>query len=142
MSKLTRMPQWSALQNHYREVSKLHLRELFAHDRGRFDRFCLRFNDILIDYSKNRITQETMRLLLELAEAVDLKAWIGRMFSGEKINVTENRAVLHVALRNRSNHAIMVDGRDVMPEVNRVLQQMKEFCVRVSAGLRSPCVHC
>ena len=81
------------------------------------------------------MTDETRKLLVDLANSVDLKSWIGRMFSGEKINVTENRAVLHVALRNRSNRPILVDGKDVMPEVNRVLAQMKQFCYNVRSGL-------
>jgi glucose-6-phosphate isomerase len=110
------------------------MRDLFSEDSQRFERFSLRFDDILLDYSKNRITEETMRLLLDLAEQAKLQNWIERMFSGEKINITEDRAVLHVALRNRSNRPIAVDGRDVMPEVNAVLQHMREFTEAVRGG--------
>ena len=110
------------------------MRDLFAADPKRFDKFSLRFGDILLDYSKNRITAETVPLLLDLAREVGLKDWIEKMFRGEKINSTENRAVLHVALRNRTNSPILVDGKDVMPEVNRVLNQMREFCDKLRSG--------
>src|SRR6266446_5124504 len=90
--------------------------------RCRVNKFSLRFQDLLLDYSKNRITEKTMQLLRDLARQADLQGWTERMFSGEKINITENRAVLHIALRNRSNRPILVDGADVMPEVNAVMQ--------------------
>jgi glucose-6-phosphate isomerase len=134
MSRLTESGIWKALQEHYREVEPLHMRDLFAKDPSRFDKFHLQFNDILVDYSKNRITEETMRLLYALAREVQLDRWIERMFSGEKINVTENRAVLHVALRNRANRPIYVDGKDVMPEVNASLAHMREFTEAVRSG--------
>jgi len=107
---------------------------LFAEDPKRFDRFSAKACDILLDYSKNRVTEETMRLLFDLARQADVKDWTEKMFTGQKINVTENRAVLHVALRNRSNRPILVDGQDAMPEVNRVLQQMSAFCDKVRSG--------
>jgi glucose-6-phosphate isomerase len=126
---------WKALQNHYAKVAPLHLRQLFADNPNRFDKFSVKACDILLDYSKNRVTDETMRLLFDLARRADVKGWTEKMFTGEKINVTENRAVLHVALRNRSNRPILMDGQDVMPEVNRVLQQMSAFCDKVRSGV-------
>jgi len=126
---------WKALQNHYAKVAPLHLRQLFADNPNRFDKFSVKACDILLDYSKNRVTEETMRLLFDLARQADVKGWTEKMFTGEKINVTENRAVLHVALRNRSNRQILMDGQDVMPEVNRVLQQMSAFCDKVRSGV-------
>ena len=110
------------------------MRDLFAQDPKRFDAFSLRFEDLLLDYSKNRITSETMDLLRNLAKAADLSGWTRKMFSGEKINTTEDRAVLHIALRNRSNTPILVDGKDVMPEVNAVLRHMREFTEAVRGG--------
>ena len=110
------------------------MRELFAGDPRRFERFSLRLGDILFDYSKNRITDKTMALLLDLARRANLAGRIEAMFSGEKINSTENRAVLHVALRNQSNRPILVDGQDVMPEVNRVLAKIRTFSDTVRSG--------
>ena len=107
MSTLTESPAWKALKAHYSEVSELHMRDLFAQDPDRFDRFHLRFEDILLDFSKNRITDTTLSLLFNLARQCHVKGWAERMFSGEKINVTEDRAVLHTALRNRSNRPIL-----------------------------------
>ena len=132
--KLTSRPQWQALLQHRQEMEGVHMRDLFAQDASRFDRFALRFDDILFDYSKNRITERTMALLTDLARAVDLQAQIDAMFRGDKINTTENRAVLHVALRNRSNRPILVDGQDVMPDVNRVLAKMRRFSQAVRTG--------
>ncbi|HEV2764513.1 MAG TPA: hypothetical protein VGV38_16150, partial [Pyrinomonadaceae bacterium] len=134
MTLPTQLPAWRALAAHHEKTAPLHMRDLFAEDPGRFERFSLRLGDILLDYSKNRITEETVALLLELAEQSQLRTWIDRMFGGEKINVTENRAVLHVALRNRSNRPAIVDGRDVMPEVNAVLAHMREFTEGVRGG--------
>ncbi len=128
------MPIWRKLKEHQRDTAAVHMRDLFAQDPARFERFSLRMGDILFDYSKNRITEETMALLMELAREANLKAWIEAMFSGEKINTTEERAVLHVALRNRSNRPIRVDGRDVMPDVNRVLDRMRRFSAAVRSG--------
>ena len=127
----TKTKSWQNLLRHYEETKDLHMRDLFAEDPRRFDKFSIRFNDLLVDYSKNRITEETLKGLLALAEECDLKRAIGNMFSGAKINETENRAVLHIALRNRDNSPIEVDGRDVMPDVNAVLDQMKEFSTRL-----------
>jgi glucose-6-phosphate isomerase len=110
------------------------MRDLFREDPQRFERFSLRFEDMLLDYSKNRITAETMDLLRRLATAADLAGWTRRMFAGEKINVTEDRAVLHIALRNRSNRPILVDGKDVMPSVNGVLKHMRKFTEDVRRG--------
>jgi glucose-6-phosphate isomerase len=134
MTKLKELPAWQALALHREEIGERHMRDLFAEDPQRFDRFSLRFGDILFDYSKNRVTGETMRLLLDLAREVKLGEWIEAMFTGQKINTTENRAVLHVALRNRSNEPITVDGQDVMPEVNRVLAKMRTFSEKVRSG--------
>jgi glucose-6-phosphate isomerase len=125
---------WRRLKAHFDQVKNLHLRELFAADPGRFAKLSLRFGDILVDYSKNRITEDTLRLLVDLAEEAGLKDAIDKMFSGDKINETEGRAVLHVALRNRANTSILVDGRDVMLEVNRVLEKIRHFSAQVISG--------
>jgi len=134
MPLVTTFPAWKALQEHYEEVAHLHMRDLFSRDPKRFEKFSLRFDDILFDYSKNRITEKTIALLVDLARQGDLAEMIEAMFSGEKINNTEGRAVLHVALRNRSNRPILVDGEDVMPEVNRVLEKMRLFSDSVRSG--------
>ncbi|MGE5410051.1 MAG: glucose-6-phosphate isomerase, partial [Clostridiales bacterium] len=134
MSKLTQSDIWKKLKEHQLAVSGKNMRTMFEEDSDRFNKFSLKFNDILLDYSKNRITEETIELLLQLTKESDLKVWIEKMFSGEKINVTENRAVLHTALRNRSNRAIVVDGKDVMPEVNAVLKHMRQFSEDVRNG--------
>ena len=125
---------WQALQEHAREIETAHLRDLFAQDPHRFTKFSRRHGELLVDFSKNRITDRTLELLLNLAEAADARGWIRRMFSGERINNTEHRAVLHVALRNRSNTPILVDGEDVMPAVNGVLARMADFTARVRDG--------
>jgi len=134
MSELLQSQAWKALQDHYQGMSAVHMRDLFAQDANRFEHFSQHFNDMLVDFSKNIVTDETMSLLMRLAEERDVPGWIERMFSGEKINNTENRAVLHTALRNRSNTPVMVDGEDVMPDVNRVLAQMREFTESVRCG--------
>ena len=134
MSTLNQTPAWKALDQHYKVVKDLHMRDLFGEEPHRFENFSIQFNDILFDYSKNRITEETRRLLLALARQVKLKDEIEAMFQGEKINRTEDRAVLHIALRNRSNSPIYVDGRDVMPDVNRVLDKMRRFSEAVRSG--------
>ena len=110
------------------------MRDLFAQDPDRFKKFSLEFEGLFFDFSKNRITGETMKLLRALAVERDVPGWAKKMFTGEKINITENRAVLHIALRNRSNRPILVDGKDVMPEVNAVLAHMKEFSDAVRSG--------
>ncbi len=127
MSGLIRSSAWQALEKHYQEIKDFHMRDLFNNDPARFNRFSLRIGEILFDYSKNRITDETITLLINLANQAGLGSKIEEMFRGEKINTTENRAVLHVALRNRTGHPILVDGKDVMPEVNRVLEKMRSF---------------
>ena len=134
MLKLVEFPAWQTLVEHQREIAHLHMRDLFAADPARFERFSLHFDDILFDYSKNRITARTMALLMDLARQSDLGQRIEAMFNGDKINSTEGRAVLHTALRNRSNTAVYVDGQDVMPEVNRVLDKMREFSSAVRSG--------
>ncbi len=134
MSALTSSAAWRALERHAEAMAGVHLRELFAADPGRFETFSLQLDDLLLDYSKNRITAETMRLLQDLARAADLEGWRERMFRGERINITENRPVLHIALRNRSNRPIRVDGEDVMPAVNGVLARMRAFSERVRSG--------
>ncbi|GAB3506731.1 glucose-6-phosphate isomerase [Spirosoma knui] len=132
--RFTDLPAYAQLQAHYDALKDRHLRDLFAEDPDRFTKFSRRFDEILLDFSKNRITEETFGLLLQLAEQAGLTDAIGKMFSGDKINQTEDRAVLHVALRNRSNTPILVDGEDVMPEVNAVLDRMKSFSERVRSG--------
>jgi glucose-6-phosphate isomerase len=134
MSDLIRSPAWKALAKHYQDIAGLHLRGLFAQDPQRFERFSVRLDDILFDYSKNRITAETLPLLLDLARQQGLTEKIEAMFTGQKINVTEKRAVLHIALRNRSNRPILVDGVDVMPEVNLVLDKLRAFSDTVRSG--------
>lgn len=131
---LEQTPAWQALGQHYAQVKDLHMRALFAQDPGRFERFSVQFKDILFDYSKNRVTDETMRLLLNLAEEAGLPTWIEAMFSGEKINNTEGRAVLHTALRNQSDTPVFVDGTDVMPEIRRVLSRIRRFSENVRSG--------
>ncbi|MFO7592600.1 MAG: glucose-6-phosphate isomerase [Pseudomonadota bacterium] len=134
-TRLGKTRAWQALNRHYEKVADVHMRELFAADPQRFENFSVQFNDILLDYSKNRVTEETMRLLFDLAREANLTGWARRMFGGEHINFTEDRAVLHMALRNRSNTPIYVDGEDVMPEVNRVLERMRRFCIKVHTGI-------
>ena len=134
MSALTQSDPYKSLLSHYQTVSSLHMGDLFAKDPKRFEKFSLRFGDILLDFSKNRITDETLRLLLELARWAKIEQWRDRMFRGDKINITENRAVLHIALRNRSNRPILVDGQDVMPGVNAVLAHMREFSEAIRSG--------
>ncbi len=131
---LTQTRAWQALQRHWREVSELHMRDLFAADPRRFDRFSLQLEDLLFDFSKNRIIDETLRLLCDLAREIGLEQKAASMFAGEKINVTEGRAALHVALRNSSGRPITVDGRDVMPDVEAVLAKMRSFSEQVRSG--------
>lgn len=125
---------WQDLKLEKDRLEPIHMRQQFQQDSNRFDKFSLRLNDILFDYSKNRIDENTLALLLKLAKEANLASMIKAMFSGKKINLTENRAVLHVALRNRSNREILVDGKDVMPEVNTVLAKMRDFSQRVRSG--------
>jgi glucose-6-phosphate isomerase len=134
MPNPTTLPVWQKLCAHYQEILPQHMRDLFAQNPKRFEEFSLESIGLLFDYSKHRITHETMGLLFELAREANIESWRDRMLSGEKINFTEKRAVLHTALRNRSNKPVLVDGKDVMPEVNRVLQQMRSFSERVRNG--------
>ena len=134
VSALTTSPAWQELQKHYESHKDAPMRDLFAQDAQRFGAFSLEAEGVLVDFSKNRVTAETMKLLYALAIARDVPGWAKKMFSGEKINITENRAVLHIALRNRSNRPILVDGKDVMPEVNRVLAHMETFSKAVRSG--------
>ncbi len=134
MSSLRKYAAWKSLEKHYQEIKDLHMRDAFASDPERFKKFSTQLDDILFDYSKNRIDKDTLPLLITLANETGLKAKTEAMFNGEKINVTENRAVLHIALRNKSNHPIYVDGQDVMPGINRVLSKMRAFCNSVHSG--------
>tara|TARA_R110002073_G_scaffold302015_2_gene469604 strand:- start:285 stop:1919 length:1635 start_codon:yes stop_codon:yes gene_type:complete len=132
MSFLTQSPTWKALQAHQLVISQLHLRDLFQQDPQRFNKFSLLFNDILLDYAKQPINSETLYLLLALARQQKLEDWIARMFSGEKINGTEQRAALHSALRGEQ--PVMVDGKNIMPEIKRVLQHMEFFSKSLHSG--------
>ncbi len=125
---------WQKLQEHYNELKSIQLKELFIEDIERFKKFSITASDILWDYSKNIITDKTLQLLLQLARECELKSAIDAMFNGDKINETEGRAVLHTALRNFSANPVTLDGNDVMPEVRRVLEQMKTFCEKVHDG--------
>jgi glucose-6-phosphate isomerase len=129
--RLTARPAWKSLQDHFQEVREVHLRQLFASDAERGKRMTLEAEGIFLDYSKNRITGETIKLLLQLAEESGLRQRIDAMFRGEKINITENRAVLHVALRAPRGASITVDGQNVVPEVHAVLDRMADFSNRV-----------
>src|ERR1700712_5496104 len=122
------------LADHFIDITSKNLKDLFKADSERFTKFSATFNDILLDYSKNRIDDETVALLIQLAKECRVKDAAEAMFAGEKINVTEGRPVLHIALRNRSNTPIYVDGKDVMPDVNKVLQHMKEFSEAIISG--------
>ena len=130
----TQRPAWQALSSHYGEIKDLHLRKLFADDARRGERMALEAAGLYLDYSKTRITDETLRLLLELAEQSGLRDRIEAMFRGDKINVTENRAVLHTALRVPRDASVTVDGHDVVPDVHRVLDRMADFADRVRSG--------
>ncbi len=134
MSRLTQSEAWKALEDHRGTIQGTSIRAMFEADPGRFNKFACRLPGALFDFSKHRITEETLTLLRNLAKHVDVPGFIQRMFSGEKINCTERRAVLHVALRNRSDRKILVDGEDVMPGVRRVLEQMRRFTETVRNG--------
>jgi len=127
-------PAWKLLENHHKELKTIHLRDLFANDRGRGEKLSIEAAGIYLDYSKNRITAETLRLLLQLARESGLQSRISAMFRGDKINVSENRAVLHVALRAPRGATIMHDGRNVVPEVHAVLDRMADFATRLRSG--------
>jgi glucose-6-phosphate isomerase len=125
---------WSQLTAHFLEMQAVHMRELFQEDPDRFQNFTIQFEDLLVDYSKNIVTTDTIKLLCDLAEEQNLHEAIKQMFDGVAINATESRAVLHTALRNRTNQPVLVDGKDVMPEINRVLAQMKDFSANLLNG--------
>lgn len=134
MSFLTSSTAWTALKKHHNETKNMLLRDSFNADNNRHTKFSLHFNDILFDYSKNRITDQTLPLLIDLAKYAGLDEKIKAMFSGAEINKTEHRSVLHTALRNRSNQPVYVDGQDVMPQINSVLAQMRTFSTCVRSG--------
>jgi len=134
MATVTTLPAWQALQKHYSQIRDLQMRALFAQDAARAERLSLTAGDLFVDYSKHRVTDETLRLLVALATQAGVPEAIEAMFTGQRINRTEDRAVLHTALRNRSNAPVLVDGKDVMPEVNQVLAQMRVFTDRLRAG--------
>jgi glucose-6-phosphate isomerase len=125
---------WKELEEHYAIITNIHMKDMFSENPGRFSDFSLRFNDILVDYSKNIINKDTMKLLIQIADEMDVKDAIHKMFSGDAINETEDRAVLHTALRNRANTPISIDGRNVMEDVNAVLQQMEKFSEKIISG--------
>lgn len=134
MADLTTSSAWQGLTAHYSTIQNVPMKQLFADDSQRFDKFSTQFEDILLDYSKNRVDSTTMQLLFDLAKQQDVQGKARAMFNGEKINNTENRAVLHIALRNQSDTPIYVDGQDVMPEVRDVLQRIKVFTEKVRSG--------
>jgi len=132
MPDLTRSPIWTALKTERKAWNALHLRDLFRRDKQRFERFSLALDDeLLLDYSKNLIRPQTLKLLLKLAKEAGVEAFRDALFAGEKINLTEGRAVLHTALRNRSGRPVLVDGQDVMPDVREVLARIRAFADRV-----------
>ncbi|MCI0703264.1 MAG: glucose-6-phosphate isomerase [Planctomycetia bacterium] len=130
----SRRPAWTALQTHFQSAQKLHLRDLFASDPGRGTRMTAEGAGVFLDYSKNRVTDETLKLLIALANECDLKGRIKAMFGGEKINITENRAVLHTALRAPRTATITVDGKNIVPDVHETLDRMSSFCDRIRSG--------
>ena len=134
MPDVSTTPAYQALQSHFEATKDVLMKEQFASDPERFNKFSLQFEDILLDFSKNRISDVTMDLLYKLAEQQDVYGLAKKMYSGEKINITEGRAVLHVALRNQSNTPIIVDGEDVMPAVNETLGRIKAFTESVRSG--------
>src|SRR5947208_8056389 len=134
MTRLVDLPEWKALADHHAAIRDTHLRDLFAADAERGVVLTADAGDVHLDYSKNRVTAETVRLLVALAEACGLRRRIDAMFAGDKINVTEDRAVLHVALRAPESESILVDGEDVVPKVHAVLRKMGDFAQRVRTG--------
>lgn len=130
----TNTKAWNALEKHFQTIQHTSIKELFAQNANRFEEFSIQYPSLLVDYSKNRINAETIQLLVDLAKEMDVDTAIQQMFEGDVINVTEKRAVLHTALRNRSNEEVLVDGKDVMPQINEVLDQMKSFSEKVISG--------
>jgi glucose-6-phosphate isomerase len=137
VTPITQTPEWNALRDHYEQIERTHLRQLFADDAKRGETMTLEVDGVYLDYSKNRITSETIPLLVALAERAGLRARIDAMYAGEKINVTEDRAVLHVALRAPEGEHIVVDGSDVVPKVHAVLRKMSAFADTVRSGEHS-----
>ena len=125
---------WNALEQHFQTIQHTSIKELFAQNANRFEEFSIQYPSLLVDYSKNRINAETIQLLVDLAKEMDVDTAIQQMFEGDVINVTEKRAVLHTALRNRSDEEVLVEGKDVMPQINEVLYQMKSFSEKVISG--------
>ena len=134
MSQINQSPIWQSLNQHKKDIESISLREMFKSDPNRFNQFHIQFNDLLLDYSKHRISKETISLLVKLAKEADVEGWRNRMFEGEKINSTEHRAVLHTALRNQNISPIISDGEDVMPKVKSVLKKMRRFSEEVRSG--------
>jgi glucose-6-phosphate isomerase len=134
MTTLTHIDAWRELEAHFDQVKDVHMRALFEQDPQRFEKYSVRMADLLLDFSKNRITDDTFKLLMALARSVDIEQWRDDMYAGKPINISEYRPALHIALRNRSNAPIMVDGENVMPRVNRVLEQVRYFSERVRGG--------
>lgn len=134
MSKLTDLASWKALETHFTQMKNIQMRDLFEQDGNRFKKFSTQMDDILLDFSKNRIDDETFTLLCNLARETNVEQWRDQMFAGEPINISEFRPVLHTALRNRSNTPVYVDGENVMPKINRVLAQIRYFTERVRGG--------
>jgi len=131
MSALTESKSWLALTKHYTEIKNTHMRDMFDGDPNRFDKYSLELNDILYDFSKNRIDDETLTLLLQMTNEVDLAGWIDKMFKGEPINHTENRAVLHTALREQGSNPILVDGKDILPEIKQERERVKTLAEKI-----------
>ena len=134
MSQINQSPIWKSLNQHKKDIESISLREMFKSDPDRFNKFHIQFNDLLLDYSKHRISKETINLLVKLAKEADVEGWRNRMFEGEKINSTEHRAVLHTALRNQNESPIISDGEDVMPKIKNVLKKMRRFSEEVRSG--------
>ena len=128
---LTELTAYTALKEHFEKVKNVQMRDLFAKDEHRAEKYTLSLDDFRLDYSKNRITDETMTLLAQLAKQARVEEMRDKMFAGEKINFTEDRAVLHTALRNLSNRPVYVDGKDVMPQIRTVLEKMRQFSEKV-----------
>lgn len=131
MSELTQMAGWQALQQHYNQIKDIHMRDMFEQDKQRFEKFSIQLNDILYDYSKNRINDQTIELLLQLAKEVNLEKWIQDIFKGEKINHTEHRAVLHTALRDKGEQPLMLDGIDILPEIRSERERVKQLAEKI-----------
>ncbi len=134
MPKLTELASWKALEAHFEQIKDVRMRDMFEQDAARFKKFSTQMDDILLDFSKNRINDESFKLLCDLAKETGVQQWRDKMFSGESINISEFRPVLHTALRNRSNEPVYVDGENVMPKINRVLAQIRYFTERVRGG--------